>query len=127
MNEEPFGLVALETMSKGLPLITTNSGALPEITGDGALIVDKNGDFVTDLAKAMLTLALSDALREKLGKKAYARARAVKAFDIQNYYEIQKSVDIYQAIAKSVAGSFGGSSTSSASGSTSNNFNITLK
>ena len=37
--------------------------------------------------------------------------------------EIQKSVDKYQAIAKSVAGSFGGSSTSSASGSTSNNFN----
>ncbi len=87
MNEEPFGLVALETMAKGLPLITTNSGALPEVAGEGALIVDKSGDFITNLANAMLALASDKALREELGKKAYARAREVKAFDIQNYYD----------------------------------------
>ena len=42
INEEPFGLVALETIAKGIPLITTNSGALLEVVGDGAIIVDKN-------------------------------------------------------------------------------------
>ena len=87
MNEEPFGLVALETITKGLPLITTNSGALPEVAGEGALIVDKSGDFITNLANAMLNLATNKALRDELGKKAYARAKDEKAFDIKNYYD----------------------------------------
>ena len=86
MNEEPFGLVALETMSKGLPLITTNSGALPEVVGDGALIVEKNGDFTTKLADAMLRLASDKAFRNDLGRRAYARARDLADFDISNYY-----------------------------------------
>ncbi|MCR5557046.1 MAG: glycosyltransferase [Butyrivibrio sp.] len=86
MNEEPFGLVALETMSRGLPLITTNSGALPEVVGDGALIVEKSGDFTTKLADAMLRLASDKDLRNELGKRAYARARDVADFDIKNYY-----------------------------------------
>lgn len=86
MNEEPFGLVALETMAKGLPLITTNSGALPEVVGDGAYIVDRTSDFTTKLANAMLELASDKEFREELGRKAYVRVSDNAAFDINNYY-----------------------------------------
>ena len=98
MNEEPFGLVALETMSKGIPLITTNSGALPEVVGDGAVIVNRSGSFTDDLAGAMLWLAKNKEIREELGKRAYERSREVPAFDIKNYYSnfvkiIDKKID----------------------------------
>ena len=86
MNEEPFGLVALETLSKGLPLITTNSGALPEVVGDGAHIVARDEEFVSKLARAMLKLATDKAYREELGKKAFERVGAVADFDINTYY-----------------------------------------
>ncbi len=86
MNEEPFGLVALETMSKGLPLITTDSGALPEVVGDGAHIVERGENFSAKLAKAMLKLATDKNYREELGRKAFARSREVADFDIKNYY-----------------------------------------
>ena len=98
MNEEPFGLVALETMSKGIPLIVTNSGALPEVVGDGAVIVSRSSNFTDDLAEAMLRLAKSKTAREELGKRAYERSREVSAFDIKNYYPnfikiIDKKID----------------------------------
>ena len=44
MWEEPFGLTCIEAMAAGLPLITTNSGAIPEICKDKAIIISKN-DF----------------------------------------------------------------------------------
>jgi glycosyltransferase involved in cell wall biosynthesis len=39
---EGFGFPALEAMYYGLPLICSNTSALPEITGDAALLVDPN-------------------------------------------------------------------------------------
>ncbi len=86
MNEEPFGLVALETISKGLSLITTDSGAIPEVVGDGAHIVERSENFSAKLAKSMLKLATDISYRDELGKKAYDRAREVADFDINNYY-----------------------------------------
>ena len=34
--EEQFGLVFAEAMAAGLPIITTTSGAIPEVVGDSA-------------------------------------------------------------------------------------------
>ncbi|CBK75176.1 Glycosyltransferase [Butyrivibrio fibrisolvens 16/4] len=86
VDEEPFGLVALETIAKGLPLITTNSGAIPEVVGDGAVIVDKNVDFISSLAAEMTHLATDEEYRTSLGKKAYNSARRTVEFDINTYY-----------------------------------------
>lgn len=38
--EEGFGLPMLEAMTRGLPVIASRSGAIPEIAGDAALLVD---------------------------------------------------------------------------------------
>jgi glycosyltransferase involved in cell wall biosynthesis len=39
---EGFGLPPLEAMSLGVPVVTTTAGALPEVVGDAALLVDPN-------------------------------------------------------------------------------------
>lgn len=41
MWEEPFGLTCVEAMAAGLPLITTNSGGIPEICMNAAHVIDK--------------------------------------------------------------------------------------
>lgn len=70
--EEQFGLVALEAMACGVPLVVSNSGALPEIIGDAGLVVPK-GDHVA-LAGAILELLQSP--ERLLSLSARARARA---------------------------------------------------
>lgn len=37
---EGFGFPPLQAMAAGVPVVTTTAGALPEVVGDGALLVD---------------------------------------------------------------------------------------
>ncbi len=85
-DEEPFGLVALESLAMGKPLITTNSGAIPEVVGDSALIVDKNHAFVDNLTSAIKKLAYDKEMRNQLSLRAYSRARDIKEYDLSSYY-----------------------------------------
>ena len=55
---EGFGMPALEAMATGVPVIVSNRGALPEVTGDAAQIVE--ADDVDGFAAAMRRY-LSDA------------------------------------------------------------------
>ncbi len=84
--DEAFGLVALETMAKGIPLIVTNAGALPEVVGDGACIVSKDENFIMNLSDAIGKVAFDETYRDELSLRGYERSRSVKAFDINNYY-----------------------------------------
>ena len=86
-NEEPFGLVALETIAKGIPLITTNSGAIPEIVQDGALVVDKGAQLSNNLYSAMRKLINEKEFRIELGKKGRDLAQKNVEFDINTYYD----------------------------------------
>ena len=38
--EEGFGLPALEAMALGIPVVTSNRGALPEVVGDAGALID---------------------------------------------------------------------------------------
>jgi glycosyltransferase involved in cell wall biosynthesis len=72
---EGFGLPLLEAMEAGVPVISSDGGALAEVVGDAGVVVPlfyKDRNFVKDLATALRELVGDTALRTKLvvnGKK----------------------------------------------------------
>lgn len=71
--EEGFGLPALEAMSCGTPVITSKAGALPEIVGDAALLV--NPLRVDEIGEAMRSLLSSKRLQSDLKQKGLEQVR----------------------------------------------------
>lgn len=75
--EEPFGLVAVEAGSRGIPVVATSHGGLSEIVLDGTtgfLIPPRAPKLLAD----RLAVLLQDVcLRRDLGRAAMARARSV--------------------------------------------------
>jgi glycosyltransferase involved in cell wall biosynthesis len=69
---EGFGLPVLEAMACGLPVITSNRGALPEISGDSAIHVDPTN--INDIAEAISGVVSDRILREELAVKGLYRA-----------------------------------------------------
>ena len=71
---EGFGLPALEAMSLGVPTIVSNTSSLPEVVGDGAMIVDPHDP--QDLSQAVVSLLKDGDLRKKLSQKGIERSKA---------------------------------------------------
>lgn len=75
---ETYGLVLIEAMAMGLPVISTNSGGVPELVRngvDGLIVEPKN---VAQLAEAIVMLARQPALRRRMG--ASGRKRFLQTF-----------------------------------------------
>jgi glycosyltransferase involved in cell wall biosynthesis len=72
--DEGFGMPVLEAMAWGIPVITSNRSALPEVAGDAALLVDPLD--VEAIAAALTALASQPALREELATRGRQRAAA---------------------------------------------------
>jgi len=71
--DEGFGIPVLEAMIRGVPVVTSNRSALPEVAGDAALLIDPfEVDALTD---AMWTLGTDTALRQQFTAKGLARAQ----------------------------------------------------
>jgi glycosyltransferase involved in cell wall biosynthesis len=70
---EGFSLPAVEHMASGTPLVASRTGALPEVTGDAALLVTP-GD-PEELAAALRTLHDSPRERARLSAAALARVQ----------------------------------------------------
>lgn len=69
---EGFGFPPLEAMACGVPTITSNTSSLPEIVGDGAIMVDPyNIDEITEAMDLCLT---NENLRLELVKRGVAQA-----------------------------------------------------
>lgn len=69
---EGFGLPALEAMAAGRPVLCSDSGAVAEVVGDGALTVDAQS---TEALAAGLSTLMSDAsVRDELSARAQKRA-----------------------------------------------------
>jgi glycosyltransferase involved in cell wall biosynthesis len=70
---EGFSLPAVEHMASGTPLVASRTGALPEVTGDAAVLVEP-GD-PEELATAMRGLLDSPARRASLAQAAWHRVQ----------------------------------------------------
>jgi len=87
---EPFGIVALEAMAVGLPIVVPNAGGIREIldSGEGGLLYPALNDRA--LGQAMVMLAHNSALRKSM--KAAGRRIVEERFSVQRYLS-----DLYRA------------------------------
>ncbi len=76
---ESFGLAALEAMATRLPVISTNTGGLPEVNINGVTGFLSNVGDIDDMAKNSIKLLNDPALLEKFKNNAFEQA---KKFDI---------------------------------------------
>jgi glycosyltransferase involved in cell wall biosynthesis len=91
---EGLGIVFLEAMSSGLPIVSTSVGAIPEILNSSALLVPPRDPSA--LAQAILKVLTDDALRSQLIAKGN---KTVSRFDWKTL--IRDYEQIYQRVASS--------------------------
>jgi glycosyltransferase involved in cell wall biosynthesis len=79
--EEPFGLVFLEAMAMGKPVVAIDNGGTPEVVehGRSGLLVPPMD--ITALARSIVKLLADPQLRTTMG--AYGRARVLEYFNVQ--------------------------------------------
>ncbi len=92
-SSESFGLAALEAMAAKVPVISTNTGGIPEVNLDAITGYLSNVGDVDEMIANSLKILTNPKLKEELSANAFARA---KEFDIQNivpqYEELYKRV-----------------------------------
>lgn len=90
---ESFGLAALEAMASEIPVISSDTGGLPEINIHGKTgFLSKVGD-IDDMANNAIHLLSDEVLLEKFRKNAYKEARK---FDISRI--IPQYEELYQEL-----------------------------
>lgn len=81
MWDEPFGLTIVEALAAGVPLITTQSGGIPEICEGVASIVSRK-NIVKNLVSAIIDLFEHPEKRRQMTKASLEKA---KLFDKESY------------------------------------------
>jgi glycosyltransferase involved in cell wall biosynthesis len=87
---EGFGLPIIEAMASGCPVLTSDVSCLPEVAGNGALLVDPT--LVPQMAASMRKLADEPSLRDDLRGRGLERARA---FPLEKAARL--TVEVYEA------------------------------
>ncbi len=71
--EEQYGMALIEAMACGLPIITTNTGAIPEVVGNAGIICSES---YSSIRGSLLKLLQSPSEIKKYQKLSLARARS---------------------------------------------------
>jgi glycosyltransferase involved in cell wall biosynthesis len=87
---EAFGMVLLEAMAFGLPVIASDSGACPEVIRNVGILFNQ-GDY-TDLAEKVVTLSFDKDLSKKLAKAGLKRVKEEFCWKdkIDQYWELYR-------------------------------------
>ncbi|MBX2945144.1 MAG: glycosyltransferase family 4 protein [Cyclobacteriaceae bacterium] len=88
---EGFGMPLLEAMACGVPVITSNTSALPEIAGDAAKLIDPNS--VENIRDAIHELLEHPALLED-----YCHRGLKQVQNFQWKHAAEKTLDIYERV-----------------------------
>lgn len=82
--DEPSGLVVMEAMSSGLPIITTNSGGIPELINDKcAFMIERDSNIIENLALALDNLVENSKLRKVMGENGKEES---KKYSTEKYF-----------------------------------------
>jgi len=90
---EGFGLVVLEAMACGTPVITSNVSSLPEVIGDAGIMIDPHN--CEELAQAMHRVLTEPGLKEEMRKKGLERS---KGFSWR--HTAKRTQEVYNRISK---------------------------
>lgn len=84
-GDEAAGLVAIEGMASGLPIIITDSGGLPEYCkGESTIIVRRDENFIEELAKAIIKVYNTPEMKY-IAKRE--QKNALTKYSPKNYYK----------------------------------------
>ncbi len=86
--QEQFGMVLIESMACGKPVISTLSGSIPEVIGNCGILVPPADSY--ELSKHLKKLYKDKALRKNLGNES--RKRALELFDANKVSEKIKEI-----------------------------------
>ena len=92
-STETLGLVALEAMASGVPVLTSNATSLPEVVGDAGLMVDP--DDVGGMCDSLALLLEDEATSQRMAELGVARAQTFSWDRCA-----QETLGVYQHVAR---------------------------
>ncbi|MBU1947148.1 MAG: N-acetyl-alpha-D-glucosaminyl L-malate synthase BshA [Candidatus Eisenbacteria bacterium] len=93
-EHESFGLVALEALASGVPVITTNMGGAVEVIEDGVTGFLRDPRDLEGMTEAALKILKNPTVKEEMGR--LGRASALKRFSIDTI--IRQYRELYREI-----------------------------